>query len=133
EKEDFLNIYNGARALLWVAPLSWDTKLEIFAQKVANKSNPSCSESRGPSPYGQNIMAEYFVAHDVAGAWFREKDYYNSTTNSCMNGQDCTHYTQMVWENSVRIGCAIGVCGGGLPITNCQYDPPGNIPGEAPY
>ncbi|KAL2939033.1 Pathogenesis-related protein 1C [Bienertia sinuspersici] len=34
----------------------------------------------------------------------------------------------MVWENSVRIGCAIGVCGGGWPITNCQYDPPGNIP-----
>jgi hypothetical protein len=42
----------------------------------------------------------------------------------------------IIWANSTRVGCASVACyenaGGGTFIT-CNYDPPGNKPGEWPY
>lgn len=43
------------------------------------------------------------------------------------------HFTQVVWANSERIGCGIGVASSGNAFFGvAQYDPPGNYEGEFP-
>ncbi|CAH1441532.1 unnamed protein product [Lactuca virosa] len=45
----------------------------------------------------------------------------------------CGHYTQVVWRNSVRLGCARVQCNNDAWFVTCNYDPPGNYVGEKPY
>ena len=67
-------------------------------------------------------------------SWVVEGSTYNYNTNSCDGSGMCGHYTQMVWRDTKRLGCASLVCdnGAGVFIT-CNYDPPGNYVGEKPY
>ena len=47
----------------------------------------------------------------------------------------CGHYTQVVWRNTTKIGCAIYTCPGfqyGSTVV-CDYGPGGNIGGQSPY
>ena len=60
---------------------------------------------------------------------------------SCDSGEMCGHYTQVVWEGSTRVGCAIVECddvsGLNWGVTStmviCQYYEPGNYIGYKPY
>jgi pathogenesis-related protein 1 len=65
--------------------------------------------------------------------WVDEKPYYDYNSNSCVNGEMCGHYTQVVWRKSLRIGCAKVKCDNGGTFITCNYDPPGNYVGERPY
>ncbi|KAI3472447.1 hypothetical protein Pfo_029567 [Paulownia fortunei] len=48
-------------------------------------------------------------------------------------GQQCGHYTQIVWKTTRKIGCARVVCDSGDVFMTCNYNPPGNYIGERPY
>lgn len=50
-----------------------------------------------------------------------------------MPGKMCGHYTQIVWRDSVRLGCASVNCLNGGMYAICSYDPPGNYIGESPF
>ncbi|KAI3435045.1 SCP domain-containing protein [Psidium guajava] len=65
--------------------------------------------------------------------WVGEKPYYSYNSNSCAPGKVCGHYTQVVWRNSVRLGCAKARCATGGTLITCNYDPPGNVVGQKPY
>jgi hypothetical protein len=41
--------------------------------------------------------------------------------------------TQVVWRESVRLGCGTASCNDGGVIWVCNYDPPGNYLGNMPY
>ncbi|CAL9218343.1 unnamed protein product [Arabidopsis halleri] len=49
-----------------------------------------------------------FTCVSAVNLWVAQKDYYNHTINSCISTYQCKHYThtQVVWSNSVKIGCA---------------------------
>ena len=49
-----------------------------------------------------------------------------------MSPQSCGHYTQVVWANTLSVGCGVAVCPTGT-IVVCNYAPPGNYVGEKPY
>ncbi|KAL7978961.1 hypothetical protein Chor_001264 [Crotalus horridus] len=83
-------------------------------------------------------------------SWYDEvKDYTYPYAHECSPwcpdrcaGPMCTHYTQMVWATTNKIGCAINVCKRmdvwGEVWENavylvCNYSPKGNWIGEAPY
>nr|CAD1834629.1 unnamed protein product [Ananas comosus var. bracteatus] len=72
-------------------------------------------------------------ATDVVLNWAEEHAFYNPANNSCLPGQVCGHFTQIVWNNTERVGCARVECAGGGVIITCNYDPPGNWVGERPY
>ncbi|KAJ0009824.1 hypothetical protein Pint_34067 [Pistacia integerrima] len=57
----------------------------------------------------------------------------NHGENLAGRGKVCGHYTQVVWRNSVRIGCAKVRCNNGGTFIGCNYAPPGNYVGQKPY
>ncbi|XP_047333488.1 pathogenesis-related protein PR-1-like [Impatiens glandulifera] len=128
---------NDARAIHDLPPLKWDVKLRQYAQRYARKRKEDCALVHSHGPYGENIFwgsGTSWKPVQAAVMWVDERNDYNHTTDTCTEGKECGHYTQIVWKNTERIGCARVVClhGKGIFMT-CNYDPPGNYMGKRPY
>ncbi len=46
--------------------------------------------------------------------------------------RDVGHFTQMIWRNTTKVGCAIASSHSD-DILVCRYSPPGNREGETPF
>ena len=134
--QDFVAAHNAARAQVGVGPVTWSQTLATYAQNYANQRAGNCRplvHSNGP--YGENLA---WGSPDLTGTaavnmWVAEKADYNYATNTCASGKVCGHYTQVVWRNSIQIGCAKVQCTTGGAFIICSYDPPGNYVGQRPY
>ncbi|XP_041655015.1 peptidase inhibitor 16-like [Cheilinus undulatus] len=147
EQEELLvelhNRYRGvvsptASAML---PLKWDPSLKLIAEGYAAKCiwnhNPELEET------GENLYASTKVLdlHEALEEWFLEHLSYDFNNNSCDEDKMCGHYTQMVWADTHRVGCAVHLCNDmeGLNwempthFLVCNYYPAGNYEGERPY
>ena len=140
ESLEFLFTHNLVRAAKWEEPLSWDFQLEKYARWWASQRKADCnlqhSFPEGDFKLGENIYwcsGSTWRPSDAVSAWSEEEKYYDYATNSCLEGQMCGHYTQIVWKNTRKIGCARVVCDNGDVFMTCNYDPPGNYIGERPY
>ncbi|XP_062177937.1 pathogenesis-related protein 1-like [Alnus glutinosa] len=134
-QQDYLKAHNDARRAVGVPALTWDNKVAAYAQKYANKRIGDCSLVHSGGPYGENIA---WGSADLSGTaavklWVDEKANYDYNSNTCAAGKVCGHYTQVVWRNSVRLGCAKVRCNSGGTFIGCNYDPPGNFNGQRPY
>ncbi|KAL3538758.1 hypothetical protein ACH5RR_002124 [Cinchona calisaya] len=135
-QQEYLDTHNAARAQVGVGPLTWDDNVAAYAQSYANERMNDCNLMHSGGQYGENLAASSggeITATDAVNMWVNEKSNYDYSTNSCVGGV-CGHYTQVVWANSVRLGCASVPCannGGSFVI--CNYDPPGNFVGQRPY
>jgi len=127
-------------------PVSWDA---ILADSVYNYAI-QCAGANGLLSHNANRSTDYqafggsgYVGENIYGSsggatpaaavmlWLAEASSYDYTSNSGNAG----HYTQVVWRDSVRIGCAIVDCPA-LTYHNtviCDYAPGGNINGQRPY
>ncbi len=106
---------------------------------------PAASTTRSAGAAASARTSPRTPSQSVASAvasWVNEEQYYDHATNSCASGQVCGHYTQIVWKNTTRVGCAQAHCttnspfGAGFPdwdMSVCDFSPPGNYVGEAPY
>ena len=132
--QDYLSVHNAARAEVGVPPLKWDENVAAYAQNYANQRIGDCNLVHSGGPYGENIAwgSTDLSGTDAVNMWVSEKPNYDYTLNSCVGGE-CLHYNQVVWRNSVRIGCAKVRCNNGGTFIGCNYDPPGNYIGERPY
>ncbi|XP_051985161.1 cysteine-rich secretory protein LCCL domain-containing 1-like [Xyrauchen texanus] len=131
----------------------WDPELERSAEHWAL----TCLWEHGPShlltQIGQNLGAHWGRDRPPTfhvQAWYDEvRDFSYPYPQECnpycpyrCSGPVCTHYTQLVWATSNKIGCAINVCYNmnvwGMIWAKavylvCNYSPPGNWWGHAPY
>jgi pathogenesis-related protein 1 len=144
---------NAARTAVGEAPLTWDPIAAAVAQAWANQCNfshnPNASSDYdsmgGSGGLGEDVAAAA-PTESVSGAvssWVGEEQYYDHATNSCASGQVCGHYTQIVWSTTTAVGCAQANCTTGSPFGSfsggqwevgvCDFSPPGNVGGEAPY
>ncbi|WZZ25824.1 hypothetical protein YC2023_009225 [Brassica napus] len=128
----FLFRQNLVRAQRLEAPLIWDRRLQNYAQNWANQRKGDCalrhSFQNGEFSFGENIFHGYgknWSPADAVVAWASEKRHYNYGSNTCDPGKVCGHYTQMVWKNTRRVGCARVKCNSGAIFMTCNYDPPG--------
>ena len=133
--QDYLNAHNTARAQVGVGPMSWDNTVAAYAQNYANQRIGDCNLVHSGGPYGENLAwgsGTPLTGTAAVNMWVGEKPYYNYNSNSCVGGE-CRHYTQVVWRNSVHLGCARVQCNNGGWFVTCNYDPRGNIIGQRPF
>ena len=134
----FLDAHNSARAQVGVQPLKWSAILESNTSLVfQNRSGlQSCSFAKlSGTAYGMNLIwttGPLVSPQEAVTSWVAAKKYYNFAHNSCLLGQQCGGYPQVVWNESLELGCAQGLCADSA-LTICIYNPPGNTVGEKPY
>ncbi|XP_010536929.1 PREDICTED: pathogenesis-related protein PR-1 [Tarenaya hassleriana] len=133
----FLDPQNAVRSRLGLQPLVWDGRLAGYATWWANQRRYDCSLTHSTGPYGENLFwgsGSDWTPGQAVRTWTVEGQFYRYGANSCGGGQMCGHYTQIVWRDTKRLGCARVVCEGGRGVfITCNYDPPGNYIGEKPY
>eukprot|EP00066_Takifugu_rubripes_P019308 XP_011608574.1 PREDICTED: cysteine-rich secretory protein LCCL domain-containing 2 [Takifugu rubripes] len=158
DREEILQLHNKLRGGVYPTAsdmefMVWDDELEQSATQWAE----TCHWDHGPQDLlmsiGQNLAVHsgrYRSPAFHVQAWYDEvKDYTYPYPHECnpwcperCSGPMCTHYTQLVWATTNRVGCAVHVC----PKMNvwgdtwdnavylvCNYSPKGNWIGEAPY
>lgn len=151
DRDAIVSAHNKWRAQVGVGELSYSMELEASAQAWANnlKQSNHCQmrHSKPDGRYGENLYwASAVVWSDgrrelqkvtpeiPVDSWGSEKTDYSYSSNSCMPGKMCGHYTQMVWKTSTKVGCAYAVCeDSDEQVWVCQYEPAGNWVGRKPY
>jgi hypothetical protein len=141
--------HNVVRAAHGLDPLEWDPQLAQIAQAWANTctnkdSDPSLldhNENRSnsyPGYVGENIYASTGTPtpQEAVNWWVGEKQWYHYSNNTCSAppNESCSHYTQVVWADTERVGCGVSTCPG-ITLRNsivCNYSPGGNTGGR-PY
>ena len=78
-----------------------------------------------------------FSLTQMVDTWGQEKQNFRNGTfpnvSTTGNWFDVGHYSQMVWRNTKRVGCA-GVTGSdGYYRLVCRYSPPGNVIGQRAF
>jgi pathogenesis-related protein 1 len=133
-RSEMLNVHNSIRSKMNLPPLQWSGELAAISQKWADTLIAKNASAHNPtSPYGENI----FIAGPgatptkVVQEWESESLAYSYRTNACA-GDDCGHYTQIVWRSSQKVGCGVAR-GPRRDVWVCSYDPPGNYRNEWPY
>ncbi|XP_073010872.1 pathogenesis-related protein PR-1-like [Typha latifolia] len=131
----YLRPHNAARAAVGLPPLVWDARLAGYANWYANQRRGDCRLVHSHGPFGENLFwgsGTGWSPAQAVGAWVQERQRYNYWTNSCRGV--CGHYTQIVWRNTKRLGCAMVNCYSRRgTFVVCSYDPPGNYVGMKPY
>uniref|UniRef100_A0A7N0SV72 SCP domain-containing protein n=1 Tax=Kalanchoe fedtschenkoi TaxID=63787 RepID=A0A7N0SV72_KALFE len=132
---DYLDAHNTARLQVSVPNITWDAALANYAQSYSNSRTSDCNLVHSNGSYGENLAkgSGSFTGADAVNLWVAEKPYYLYCPNTSQSGQQCLHYTQVVWKDSVRAGCGRAQCDNGWWFVTCSYDPPGNWVGERPY
>uniref|UniRef100_A0A8C2KI37 Cysteine-rich secretory protein LCCL domain containing 2 n=1 Tax=Cyprinus carpio TaxID=7962 RepID=A0A8C2KI37_CYPCA len=158
DREEILQLHNKLRGAVYPTAsnmeyMVWDDELEKSATYWAEQ----CQWEHGPKDLlmsiGQNLAVHWgryrSPAYHVQAWYDEEKDYTYPYPHECnpwcperCSGPMCTHYTQLVWATTNRVGCAVHTCSRinvwGEVWENaiylvCNYSPKGNWIGEAPY
>lgn len=148
--------HNKVRTKHQQAPLTWSNTLAQYAQQWVTHlaTTQNCAMIHRPNQnggayqqqHGENLFwaspeelgngtkkLQHFSVKDIVNAWAEEEAFYDYQTNQCQSGEECGHYTQMVWHESRQVGCAMAVCPDKSQIWACNYHPRGNYIGEWPY
>lgn len=145
EFQKMLDVHNQYRCLHNVPPMEWDEGIAAKAQEWADGGLYQHSSSdfrRYDGMYhGENLAWAYYsgmTGPDGAAMtkkWYDEIEYTENgkTDTISVDGNAVGHYTQIVWKDSVRLGC-----GKGRAVVNsyegdywvCHYGPGGNIMGR---
>ncbi|KAJ4823027.1 hypothetical protein Tsubulata_009234 [Turnera subulata] len=107
-EQAYLDPHNSARAAVGVEPLTWDKTVADYAQNYANQRAADCNLVHSNGQYGENIAwgTGDMSAAAAVKSWVDEKAFYDYASDSCAAGKECGHYTQVVWRDSKRVGCA---------------------------
>ncbi|CAL0299559.1 unnamed protein product [Lupinus luteus] len=136
-RDEFLHAHNWVRSKYNLPSLTWDTKLENFASSYLMERYQDCKMIHSSSDYGENLFwgkKLHWKPSDAVYYWYDEYNWYDLNTLKCTPEKICGHFTQIVWKDSIRVGCALQHCNDhslGMLIA-CEYDPPGNYPDENP-
>lgn len=148
----FMTAHNHWRAEVGVKEkLSYSPELAASSKAWANKLKQSnqcrMRHSEPEGRYGENIYwasalrwsdgrkeLQKIIPKQVVDSWGSEKADYDYAKNSCKPGKMCGHYTQVVWRDTRKVGCAVAVCEDSQEqVWVCQYTPAGNWVGRKPY
>ena len=135
-----LAIHNLERSRVNAPPLQWDPQLAASAASYGpvlarlgrlehspRASRPGQRENLWMGPRGS------YSPEQMVGGWIAERAYFRPGVfpyvSRTGNWSDVSHYTQMIWKGTTRVGCAIQPAGR-TEYLICRYSPPGNIDGK---
>ena len=134
---ELVDLHNKERSAVGVAPLIWDPILQLSAQIWATRlAIVEVTEHSGTPYVGENIAAGTTRDDMTAflfSLWSGEKAWYipGCTWPNCSsNGNEVGHYTQVIWQYSVSVGCGKAINAAGWTYLVCQYFPYGNVQGN---
>lgn len=136
QTQQFLDTHNIYRANVGAANLVWNENLANFAAEwVVINGEKNCKMThRTRLNYGENLFwsgSTYFKPYIAVKNWGSEIENYNGEVIGKTKGT-VGHYTQMVWQNTTDVGCAVFMCEN-THLVICNYFPAGNWRGEYPY
>lgn len=135
-----LDAHNRERALVGVPPLHWDPSLAraAFSYGPTLAATGRLQHSPRASRPGQreNLWrgtAYSFLPAQMVGSWAAERRYFRPGVFPAVsitgNWVDVSHYTQMIWPTTTRVGCAV-YRSRQWDYLICRYSPPGNLDGR---
>lgn len=145
EANSILKKKNCARARYAISPLSWDWQLAADAAVHAERCIFAHASQIGKGPpvqQGENLSLAAGQPVGIDG-WLNEEPNFSCPDNQCLRDQ-CGHWTQILWHNTTKVGCAKKNCptvvdgqGKDIGFNNsellvCRYSPPGNYIGQNP-
>lgn len=134
---------NRERAAMSVPQLQWDDRLAAGAADWARHLSRTGRFEHSPDLPGAVIDGEniwggtrgYYLPENMVQLWVAEKKNFqpgvfpaNSRSGAV---EDVSHYTQLVWRTTTRVGCAVSA-EGREEILVCRYSSPGNVIGGTP-
>lgn len=135
-----LAAHNSERARAGVAPLVWDdalgTAAAAYATQMAMTGRFAHSDRAARPGTGENLWMGTHGAFSVEAmveGWSSEKRFFVPgifpNVSRTGNWEDVGHYTQMIWPQTTRIGCAIASTGR-IDYLVCRYAYKGNVDGR---
>lgn len=135
-----LQEHNAFRNELQLSDLAWSADLAADAQAWANhlaKIDKGDHDQSIRGREGENIWwgtTGAFTYTEMVDFWGNEKAaFVYGIFPDCSNGSGVVgHYTQVVWKNTTKVGCALAT-NGEKDYLVCRYSPAGNIIGQKPF
>lgn len=135
-----LTLHNIERAAVGARPLVWDDRLAAaaaaYGPELARHDRLVHAPASARPGQGENLWKgthQAYALETMFGGWADEKRLLRpglfphvSTTGKWL---DVAHYTQIVWQGTERIGCAVHQ----TPKWDyliCRYTPAGNVVGR---
>ncbi|XP_037701203.1 GLIPR1-like protein 2 isoform X2 [Choloepus didactylus] len=139
---EYVNLHNELRGN--VVPrgsnlrfMTWDVALSrtarAWGKKCVYSPNIYLEDIQMSHPkfhgIGENMWVgpeNEFTASIAIRSWYAERQFYSYENDTCSG--DCSHYIQIVWNTSYKIGCAVTPCARIGYIRNaaifiCNYAP----------
>lgn len=152
EPPDFagvLEAHNHWRKQVGTPALAWSNAAADVAQGWADElAHSGCQISHSPGDdrrmtWGENVFSyrrggayEGYrkTPENVVDRWASEGQWYDNKTLACNapHGSVCGHFTQVISTYSTHVGCGRARCRT-AEVWVCNYSPPGNYKGVAPY
>nr|XP_023486984.1 GLIPR1-like protein 2 [Equus caballus] len=143
---EYVNLHNELRGSVEPSGanlrfMTWDVALSrtarAWGKKCVFEPNTHLEELRMAHPkfngIGENMWVgpeNEFTASIAIRSWYAERKKYHFENDSCLD--DCSHYIQLVWDRSYKVGCAVTPCSRIGPIRHaaifiCNYAPGGAL------
>lgn len=134
-----LAVHNAYRAQVGAPPLQWDPRLAqgaaAYGPLLARSGQLVHSPRAGRPGISENLWmgtAGAYAPEAMVHQWGAERAMFRPGTfpnvSTTGNWLDVSHYTQMIWRTTSRVGCAIHR-GGRWDYLICRYAPSGNRDG----
>lgn len=135
--EVMVRLHNKERAEVGSAPLKWDEDLAQSAAVYARTLAKFERFEHDPSNWdeGENLWMgtrNHYSYTQMVGMWSEEKLLLPRLRRWYDDVESVGHYTQMVWKDTSRVGCAIA-SSPKWDYLVCRYGPQGNYTGKSPY
>ena len=135
-----LSAHNRERSQAGVPPLVWDESLAaaaaIYAPMVARSGGLAHAPASLLQGQGENLWmgtSGAFSLEQMVRDWASEKSLFRPgvfpNVSSSGNWSDVGHYTQIIWRETTRVGCAIHETAQSDFLV-CRYSPAGNVVGQ---
>lgn len=134
-----LDQHNTYRARHNVPAMTWNADLANKAlQNAQANSDANTFAHTANNPYGENIGSMYGYTNPqyLVYLWYNEINSYDYNNPGFSDATG--HFTQVVWKDSVQLGCAFvqnqvtGAKNNGYYYIACEYSPAGNVLGNFP-